>query len=308
MGLDGSPVMISGLPWPITFEVKREPLLWTLGGLVGFIFFLYLTFPFAALQARILSEISRGTGWDIRAGEWSVGFPLGVEWHDLLLSKPGAVPIPVESMRMSVGIMGQIMGRRTLDAMIHFPSSAQGSAGRASGTVTASSWSLHGPTAIKSHVQQVDLAMLVKPYVAKGLLQADVAQAWMGNPGGDVTFKGAGSWKVEVKDLVLERIPIGSAYLPSLAFTRVSLGLTCRDSQCDITEFKGEGPDGSVTGQGQLKLQQPLRQTTLELTITVLPGSGWAQKSVGLPLPPIPPGTPLTFKVGGSVANPKLSV
>ncbi len=161
---------------------------------------------------------------------------------------------------------------------------------------------------MKGHAQQVDLAQLIKPYVTKGFLQADIAQRWVGTNGGGVTFKGDGAWKVEIRDLVIERLPVGIAILPSLAFTRVTLVLVCRDATCDVTEGTGNGPDGSVTVQGQLKLQQPIQQTNLDLSVTVQAGSGWAQKSAGLPLPPLLPGIPLTFKLGGFVANPRLSM
>jgi type II secretion system protein N len=267
-----------------------------------------VTFPFAALQSRLLSEITLATGVQVRAAEWSVGFPVAIEWHDLVFSKQGVAAVSVESMRIGIGLLAQLNGRATLDAVIHFPGSAQPNAAQATGTITGLSWSFQGPTMLKSRLQQVDLSQLLKPYVVKGFLRADISQHWVGNPGGSVTFKGDGSWKTEVKDLVLERIPIGSAQLSSLTFSRVTLDITCRDAQCDITDFKGEGPDGSITGQGRLQLQQPLQQTTLELTLTVLAGSGWAQKSAGLPIPPLLPGTPLTFKVIGSVANPRLSV
>jgi type II secretion system protein N len=297
--------MTGRLPWPITLDLKKEPVLWAMAGILSFLLFFFLTFPFGALQSRILSEIARATGWEVRAADWSVGLPFAVEWHDLVFSKTGTGSITLESMRMTVGLLAQLTGRHTLDAIVHFPGSTQSVA---EGTLTASSWSFQGPTALKTHLQQIDLMLLLKPYVAKGLLQADVTQAWVGNPDGRATFKGVGSWKAEVKDLMLERIPVGQMHLPSLTFSRVSLGLTCRDASCDVTEFKGEGPDGTITGQGQIRLQQPIQQTTLDLTITVLAGSGWAQKSAGLPFPPLPPGTPFTFKVVGSVANPKLSV
>ena len=300
--------MIGRLAWPVTFEFKKEPLLWAGAGLVSLLLFLFMTFPFGALQSRILSEIVRATGWNVRAADWSVGFPVAVEWHDLTFSKQGTALIPVESMRIGVGLLAQLSGHAALDAMIHFPGPNQPGAARATATITGSSWSFQGPTAVRSRLQQIDLSQLLKPYVGKGLLQADIAQAWVGNPGGGVTFKGDGSWKAEIKDLLLEHIPIGAAQLPSLTFSRVTLAMTCRDAQCDITDFKGDGPDGSVSGQGRLQLQQPIHQTMLELTFTVQAGSGWAQKAAGLPIPPLPPGTPLTFKVIGSVANPRISV
>ncbi|HEU4685093.1 MAG TPA: type II secretion system protein GspN [Nitrospira sp.] len=300
--------MIGRLSWPLTFEFKKEPFLWLAAGIATLLLFLFVTFPFGALQTRLLSEIGRASGWDVRAADWSVGLPLAVEWRDLVFAKAGAGTIPVESMRVGIGLLAHLAGRATIDASVRFPGSVPPGAARATASLTASSWSLVGPAQLKARLQQLDLSQFVKPYVSKGLLQAEVVQAWVGNPGGGITFKGDGAWKAEIRDLVLERIPLGPAQIPSLVFTRVTLGLACHDASCDVTEFRGEGPDGTITGQGRLLLQQPIRDSMLELTLTVLPGSGWAQKSAGLPIPPLPPGTPMTFKVTGSVANPRVSV
>lgn len=296
------------LPWSSMANSMKEPLLWTAAGVLSFAGFLFLTFPFQALQARILTEIARATGWDVRAAEWSVEWPLGVAWRDVTVSRPNAASFPIESMTMRVGLWAQLTGRRTVDALVHFPGSGQPGAARAAGTVTASSWSFQGPTAVKAHLQQIDLSLFLKPLVTKGLLRADVDQAWIGNPDGSVAFKGDGTWKAEAADLTLEQIPAGPGRLPSLTFNRVMLTLTCRNDQCDVKEFNGEGPDGTISGQGRFHLMQPILQTELELSVTVQAGAGWAQKSAGLALPPLPPGTSLTFKVLGTVANPRLSV
>ena len=107
---------------------------------------------------------------------------------------------------------------------------------------------------------------------------------------------------------MLDRIPIGPATIPSLNFSSVTAALTCRDAVCDITDFKADGPDGTISAQGRLLLKETLQSSMLELTVTVLAGAGWAQKAGNLPIPPLPPGTPLTVKLGGSVANPKLTL
>jgi len=296
------------LPWSTLANSAKEPLLWTAAGLLCFVGFLFLTFPFQALQARILAEITRATGWDVRAADWSVELPLGVTWRDLMVSKATAAPFPIESMTMKVDLWAQLTGHRTVDALVHFPGSAQPGSARATGTVTASSWSFQGPTTVKAHLQQIELPSFLKPLVTKGLLRADVNQAWIGNPDGTVLFKGDGMWKAEVADLTLEQIPAGPGRIPSLTFHRVMLTVMCHNDQCDVKDFNGEGPDGSISGQGRLRLMQPIQHTELELTLTVQAGAGWAQKSAGLPLPPLPPGTSLTFKVLGTVANPRLSV
>ena len=70
--------MIARLSWPTTFTLKKEPLAWVAGGVVSLLVFLFLTFPFGTLQSRVLSELIRATGWDIRAADWSPGLPLAV--------------------------------------------------------------------------------------------------------------------------------------------------------------------------------------------------------------------------------------
>jgi hypothetical protein len=88
----------------------------------------------------------------------------------------------------------------------------------------------------------------------------------------------------------------------------VTATVACHDATCEIIDFKGDGPDGTVTAQGRLLLQQPVQSSTLDLTVTVVAGAGWAQKAANLPIPPLAPGTPLTFKLAGLVANPKLTL
>lgn len=300
--------MISRISWPPAFDLRRESLLWALVGFLSLFFFIFVTFPYGVLQSRILLEISKGTGWEVRAADWSAGLPVGVEWRDMSWVKPGIANIPVNVMRINVGVFGLLMGRHVWEGQIQLPGNGKFGGGRATAAVHASSWSFQGPVSLKGRFQEIDLAIVAKPYITHGLLQADIDQRWeiLGKEG--VIFKGDGSWKAEIKELVLERISAGSITIPSLSFSRVTVSATCRDATCDIAEFKGEGPDGSVTAQGRILLQQPIQASTLDVSVTVLAGAGWARKSSGLPIPPLPPGSPLTFKLAGSVANPKITL
>ena len=300
--------MIGRLSWLPTLTPKKEPLAWALGGLASFLLFLFLTFPFGPLQARILSELVRATGGEIRAAEWSPGIPIAVEWRDVTWTKPGSASIPIQLMRFKLGVLDLLMGQKAVDALVQFPGGGQAGAGKATGTVSSASWSFLGPVSFKGHVQQVDLTTVAKPFVTKGLLQADVIQRWENRGKEGIAFKGDGSWKAEIRELVLDRIPVGPVSIPSLSFSRVTATVTCRDAICEIVDFKGDGPDGTVTAQGRLVLQQPVQSSPLDLTVTVMAGAGWAQKAGNLPIPPLAPGTPLTFKLAGPVANPKLTL
>ena len=121
-------------------------------------------------------------------------------------------------------------------------------------------------------------------------------------------MKGQGTWKAEATDLTIEQIPLGNGRTLSLAFTKVSAGLACRDIVCDVTELNGGGLDGSFTGEGTITLQQPTGDSRLALTVTIIPGAGFASKAGTLGLPTLPVGTPLTVKIVGTLAQAQIAL
>jgi len=298
------------MTWPIalpeTLKLKA-PLGWGLASLACFIVFLFLTFPYGPLQNRLLTELNRASGWEVRAADWSVGLPAAIEWRNLVLAGPSIGTIPVEAARATVGVFQALLGRLVIDYAVQLPGAAQAGAGRATGSLNAASWSLLGSVAVDGHLQQMDLAAILKPYVSRGTVQGDFMHRWDSAQGASAALKGEGTVKVEVKDLVVERIVAGAASIPSLSFDRIQASLACRDGACDVTELKGDGVDGSFTAQGRVTLQQPVQQSLLDLTVTVVPGAGFAQKAASLSLPPFQPGTPLTFKLVGPMMTARVA-
>jgi type II secretion system protein N len=298
------------MAWPIalaeTLKMKG-PLGWGLASLACFIVFLFLTFPYGPLQNRLLSELNRASGWEVRAADWSVGVPAAIEWRDLVLAGPTIGTIRVEAARATVGVFQALLGRLVIDYAVQLPGVAQAGAGRATGSLNAASWSLLGSVAVDGHLQQMDLAAILKPYVSRGTVQGDFMHRWNSAQGASAALKGEGTVKVEVKDLVVEQIAAGAASFPSLSFDRIQASLACRDGSCDVTELKGDGVDGSFTAQGRVTLQQPVQQSFLDLTVTVIPGAGFAQKAASLSLPPFQPGTPLTFKLVGPIMTARVA-
>ena len=103
-------------------------------GLAASAVFLFLTFPFGTLQARVLSEFIRATGWDIRAASGLPVFPL--PWSNGATSpgpSRGATSIPVQLMRLNVGVFGLLMGHQTVDALMQFPGGGQAGEGDGDG-------------------------------------------------------------------------------------------------------------------------------------------------------------------------------
>jgi len=293
--------------WAETLKFKG-PLGWGLASLACFIVFLFLTFPYGPLQNRLLNEFNRASGWEVRAADWSVGLPAAIEWRDVLLAGPTLGTIPLEAVRTTVGVFQALLGRLVLDYAVQLPGAAQAGAGRATGSLTAASWSLRGPVEVKGHLQQMDLAAVLKPYVTRGMVQGDFTHRWDSAQGDNAALKGEGTVKIDIKDLVVERIAAGTSSIPSLTFGRIQAALACRDAACDVTELKGDGVDGSFTAQGRMMLRQPLQLSLLDLTVTVVPGAGFAQKAASLSLPPFQPGTPLTFKLVGPIMHARVAL
>jgi len=295
------------IAWPEILKLKG-PLGWGLASLACFTAFLLLTFPYGPLQHRLLTEFNQGSGWEVRAADWSVGLPVAIEWRDLALSGPTIGTISVEAARATIGIFQAILGQIVVDYAIQLPGGAQAGMGRATGSLTAASWSFQGPIAVKGHLQQIDLATVLKPYVSRGTVQGDFMHHWDNAQGAQAALKGEGVVKIEIKDLVVERIAPGAPASSSLTLGQVQAAIACRDGACDVTELKGDGVDGSFTAQGRVALREPLPQSLLDLTVTVIPGAGFAQKAASLSLPPFQPGTPLTFKLVGPIMNARVAL
>ena len=286
-------------------EEWKPVLGWLATGVAALILSLLATFPYETLHARMMAEVNRATGLEVRVADWSVGVPLSLEWRQITLSNAQIDPIQVSSLQAKLGLFKALAGGVGLDLVAHLEDNSS-TTGLAKGTMTASSWTLAGPVTVKAQVQQVDLSKLFRRYVTHGMLSGDFSHRVESvQPG---PLKGEGTWRADVKDVTVDHIPLGGGRTLALTFSRVSVAATCRDAVCDITELKGDGIDGSFTADGKIILQQPVQQSQLALNMTVIPGPGFTSKAGTLGLPPLPPGTPMTFKIQGTVSQARIAL
>ncbi len=295
---------IMTIKWP---EAWREILAWTVAGVTILVLCLMATFPYGMLQARVVAELSRATGMEIRVVDWTVGLPLGLEWRNVTLSQPNWTPLQLALLQAKLGVMKALGGTLGLDVVVKLNETAS-PPGLAKGTVTASSLSLASPVTIKGQVQHVDLSKVLRRYVTHGTLSGDFSHRIDANQTTATTMKGEGMWTAEATDLVVDQIPLGNGRILSLTFSKVAAGLACRDLRCDVTQLKGDGIDGSFTGEGYITIQQPLQQSQVNLTVTVIPGPGFASKAGTLGLPSPPPGTAMTVKIVGTLAQARIAL
>lgn len=107
---------IMTITWP---DAWREKLAWTVGGIGILALCLIATFPYHLLQHRLVAELSRATGLDIRIADWTIGLPLNLEWQNVSLSKPNLDPIDMASLQAKPDVFRALRGALGLDVLVH---------------------------------------------------------------------------------------------------------------------------------------------------------------------------------------------
>lgn len=292
------------IKWP---DAWREILAWTIGGVCILAVCLIATFPYTLLQNRLVTELKRATGLDLRIADWAITLPLNLEWRQVSLSKPNLDPLEAAVLQAKLGIFRALSGALDLDVLIQLNEQANRT-NFVKGTLTAASFSVAGPLTLKGQLQQVDLPKLIRRYVTRGTLNGEFSHRVYSDPASPNGLKSEGTWVAEASDLEVDQIPLVNGKILSLTFTSAAAGLSCRNLVCDVTQLRGEGPDGSFEGQGQITLHPQLPNSQLALTVTVIPGPGFMPKAVALGLPPLPPGTPITVKIVGTLAQARIAL
>lgn len=295
---------IMTIKWP---DAWKDILAWTVGGIFILALSLIATFPYNLLQHRIVAELKRATGLDIRIADWAIGLPLSLEWRNVSLSKPNLDPVEIAGLQAKLGAFQALTGSLRLDLFVQLNEQAPRT-NFVKGTLTATSFSLAGPLTLKGKLQQVDLPTIIRRYVTRGTLNGEFSHRVDSDPSSPNILKGEGTWIAEATDLEIDQIPLANGKILALTFSRAAAGLSCRNLVCDVTQLKGEGMDGSFEGQGQITLQQQLPNSQLALTVTVIPGPGFASKAATLGLPSFPPGTPITVKIVGTLAQARIAL
>lgn len=288
-------------------DARKERLAWIAVGLGTFGFGLIATFPYDALQTRLASELNRTTGITIRAEEWSVAWPMGIEWRRVSLSVPEWDPIELALIEANVGLLQSLGGTLAVDISAR-SDAASSSAGLARVSLSASSSGAQGPWSATGRLQHVDLSRLFGRYVSRGMIDGEFTHRSDSNYPASQQIGGEGTWKADATDVAIDRVPLGNGRTLSLMFNKISVGVECREGVCRVTTLSGEGIDGSFTGEGTLAIQNPMRNSRLALTLTLVPGTGFAAKAPALGLPPLPVGSPITVKIVGPLAQPRIAL
>lgn len=281
--------------------LSRESLGWALYALAAFVLFLSLTFPFDQLQARLLDEVARGTGWSVHAEDWEAAWPLGLVWTRVSATAPGRPRLEADRLALRAELASLVRGRLSLVG--HLRLDGPGGNGVVSGRLALDSWSARGPGRLSGMVERLDLAGFARPPLRQGVLQLTFDQKWNRLDPSRRTLQGQGAWQAQVTGLELEQVPAGPLVIPSVTVSDIKARLQCQDETCRVEGLQGNGPDGTLTGEGVLTLRQPPAESTLILSLSLSVSEAFKQRFPAAALLPGPPGTPLKVTLTGPLSN-----
>ncbi len=281
---------------------------WTaaLGGLVAF--FLLVTFPYDALQARILAEVSGRTGTDIIANQWEMNWPLSLIWRGVSLVTGEDMRMRMDELRVTFNAASVLTGRLAANMVASLHGDAPSGGGHATIRVTTDSWSGTGPLSVSGRIERLPFSVLNLPAVRRGLLSVDFTQRWEGTSSGGGATVLEGTWTIDAADVSIEQFFSGQLRLPPITLAHARMTVQCRAAVCRIQELTGDGTDGFVHGDGQITLRRPFRNSTLTLSISVTPSPAFVQRATASGLPLAAAGVPIRVSVAGSIAHPQLTI
>ncbi|MDE3118636.1 MAG: type II secretion system protein GspN [Nitrospirota bacterium] len=282
--------------------MSRSALGWALYTIAALGVFFALTFPYAQLQVQLLDEVARGTGLEVHADRWEPVWPLGIAWNDVSATAPGLPRFGADRVSVHTEIWSLVQGSAILNGQIRLPG-PQGAAGLITGQLALDRWEPQGPGRLTGSVERLNLPALSLPLIKHGTLRGTFDQRWTRLISPSEFLRGQGDWQAEVNGLDLEHIPVGPLTLPSVSFTSFKARLQCQDGTCRIEGLQGDGPDGTVSGEGVLTVREPLSDSRLILSLSLTVADAYKRRIPVAALLPGPPGAPIKVTLTGPLAH-----
>ncbi len=282
--------------------MPRAALGWALYTIAALGVFLALTFPYAQLQARLLDEMARSTGLEVRADRWEPLLPLGIAWRDVSATAPGLPRFGADLVSVHTELWSLVQGPAILHGQMRIQG-PQGAGGLITGRLALDRRSPQGPGRLTGSVEQLHLPALSLPLIKQGTLRGTFDQRWTQLASPSEFLRGQGDWQAEVSGLDLEQVPIGPLTLPSVTFTNLKARLHCQDGTCRIEGLQGDGPDGTVSGEGVLTVREPLSDSRLILSLSLTVAETYKRRVPVAALIQGPPGAPVKVTLTGPLTR-----
>jgi type II secretion system protein N len=236
---------------------------YTLFVIAALFVFLYLTFPWKLVEARVLYELSRNTGYAFKAGESRFTFPAGIRFEEVRVLNPHPDPRTdaralgrIDQAALQVSLKDLLWGKVTSTFDIEaFGGSMIGTVGQtAQRTVLDTAW------------KKVELARI------RDIGQTPVIFSGISTGMGHLIMKpnGAdGSLRVTIDQGKIKGLKLMGFPLPDLAFDQVRGAAEIRGKTLTLKEVKLQGEDVKGSIKGDIVMGDPSTPATLDLQLRI---------------------------------------
>ena len=261
----------------------RRPVIWAgylCYAVVLFALFTYLKFPSQQVRAFVLSALSHHGLGQIRIGSIQPLLPAGLTFSEVSVSHAVNGQL-LELMNMSE-LQVQLRPLRPFANPLRLGFEGALYGGMLLGTVE---WEHNGMEPLLGiHVNLQDIRPAAHPLTA-GLGNAIVA----GKVAGTITLQlSKGGWQDGTGRLILQGEPgsiagldLGGVRLPALTYDHLTAELTLQQRHVVVKDLQMSSRDWQVTVQGNVSLNERLRQSPVDLTVRVHT-SGTMEQQLGL--------------------------
>jgi type II secretion system protein N len=267
---------------------------WTLFGTLLFLLAWLLTFPYDALQKRLLAEAGDRTGVRFTAERWTAPRPFVIEWNGVAAAE-GGIRFQVDRI---VYELPPAMVLRLAAAMDRRPWDRAADLG---------TWRLGGAMSLAGAPASGTTDPPAAPFALQGLLQA-AFEPTAGEPSTAEGDQGGTTGRIELTGATLAGLPVGQSVAPALSWPHLTATVACRGRRCRIENLRGDGPDGRLTGDGTVTIARSFVAGRLDGSLSLTLTEAAVQRGGDTLRAAAPPATALRLTLSGSPAHPRLAV
>lgn len=288
----------------MTGDATRRRAMIIIGGVLYgaavFAVFLYLTFPVQQLAARLLSEAESWFSLRIAAQEADLQFPATLLFREVTLQRPSGPArtlLTVRTLRFEPSLLSVVRGGVVTG--LDLATSGwrwTGSLSMKRGGQAGHQYQLSGKG---GNLDTSQVFHLDGPASLEGKITIVTENEWEGR---DI-LKGVGTTVLEATGLRLKGFEIMGIHPPPLDFTTVTGRLSLRRGMVTLEEFRAEGEEADVTGNGSLLLRTPMQETLINVSFQVVLKQG-GEFLTAFPFP-LKPEEPFRISIRGTLQRPQ---
>jgi len=278
-------------------------------GIVAFLLFFYITFPFHLIQEKVIQTFEAGTNCQTDVGVQKKKFPLSLIWEDIRVVCPVGTPFMVASLQTDIALKPLLFHQT---GEIPFRVRLAEKNGEISGTLRVHST----PQGLSFSLKEKGSGLNLAAIGYAGIISMDGEGTWIGNH----PFFGKGSLTFALNGLRIDPQGHGNQSgwvatlagmaplmgVTSLSFPSIQGELVWQDKVITVNKFQAESELADlISNNGSLIFNEPISESFIATDLQIFP-KGNLKQMLPLIVPHYSDKGPLTLAITGTLTAPRV--